>query len=61
MKVSNEIISIFPEIKKWRHELHANPELGYEEEWTSNFVAEKLESFGWRFIEGWLKRVLLEF
>ena len=46
MKISNEIINIFPEIKKWRHELHAHPELGYEEEWTSNFVAEKLESFG---------------
>ena len=46
MNVSNEIINIFPEIKKWRHELHAHPELGYEEEWTSNFVAEKLESFG---------------
>ena len=46
MKVSNEIINICPEIKKWRHELHAHPELGYEEGWTSNFVAEKLESFG---------------
>ena len=61
MKVSNEIINICPEIKKWRHELHAHPELGYEEEWTSNFVAEKLESFGLRFIEEWLKQVLLEF
>ena len=40
------IINIIPEIKKWRHELHAHPELGYEEQWTSNFVAEKLESFG---------------
>ena len=26
--------------------MHSHPELGYEEEWTSNFVAEKLESFG---------------
>ena len=60
MKVSNEIINICPEIKKWRHELHTS-ELGYEEEWTSNFVAKKLESFGWRFIEEWLKQVLLEF
>ena len=55
MKVSNEIISIFPEIKKWRHELHANPELGYEEEWTSNFVAEKLESFGLEIHRGMAK------
>ena len=46
MKTSNEIINFLPEIKNWRHELHSHPELGYEEEWTSNFVAEKLESFG---------------
>ena len=46
MKISNEIINVIPEVKDWRHNLHAHPELGYEEEWTSNFVAEKLESFG---------------
>ena len=46
MKISDDIINIIPEIKKWRHELHAHPELGYEEQWTSNFVVEKLESFG---------------
>ena len=46
MEVSNEIINIIPEIKTWRHELHAHPELGYEEKWTSDFVAKKLQSFG---------------
>ena len=46
MKISNEIVNVIPEVKDWRHDLHAHPELGYEEEWTSNFVAEKLESFG---------------
>jgi amidohydrolase len=46
MKISNEIINVIPEVKDWRHDLHAHPELGYEEEWTSNFVVEKLESFG---------------
>jgi len=55
MKVSNEIINICPEIKKWRHELHAHPELGYEEEWTSNFVAKKLESFGLEIHRGMAK------
>ncbi len=55
MKVSNEIINIFPEIKKWRHELHAHPELGYEEEWTSNFVADKLTSFGLEIHRGMAK------
>ncbi len=43
MEVSNEIINIIPEIKIWRHELHAHPELGYEEKWTSDFVAKKLQ------------------
>ena len=46
MKISNEIINVIPEVKDWRHDLHAHPELGYEEEWTSNFIAEKLKSFG---------------
>ena len=55
MKVSNEIINIVPEIKKWRRELHAHPELGYEEEWTSNFVAKKLESFGLEIHRGMAK------
>ena len=43
MEVSNEIINIIPEIKTWRHELHAHPELGYEEKWTSDFVAKPKE------------------
>ena len=52
MKISDDIINIIPEVKKWRHELHAHPELGYEEQWTSNFVAEKLESFGIQIYRG---------
>ena len=46
MEISNEIVNIIPEIKTWRHELHAHPELGYKEKWTSDFVSTKLESFG---------------
>ena len=30
----------------WRHDIHAHPELGFEEKRTSDFVAEKLASFG---------------
>ncbi|MBQ9394368.1 MAG: amidohydrolase, partial [Proteobacteria bacterium] len=29
-----------------RRQLHAHPELGFDEFWTSNFIAEKLESLG---------------
>ena len=34
------------EMASWRQHLHQFPEIAYEEEMTSNFVAEKLESFG---------------
>ena len=46
MEISNEIANIIPEVMTWRHELHAHPELGYEEKWTSDFIVTKLESFG---------------
>ncbi len=45
MKISSNIKNIVNEVTSWRHELHANPELGYEEIWTSNFISRKLESF----------------
>ena len=31
---------------EWRHELHRYPEFGFEENLTSDFIAEKLASFG---------------
>jgi hippurate hydrolase len=34
------------ELTRWRHDIHAHPELGFEEERTSNFVAEQLARFG---------------
>jgi hippurate hydrolase len=34
------------EMTAWRRDLHAHPELGFEEERTSEFVASKLDSFG---------------
>lgn len=34
------------EMALWRHHLHQFPEIAYEEEMTSDFVAAKLESFG---------------
>lgn len=46
MPVINSIADRQDELRAWRRLLHQNPELGYEEVFTSNFVAEKLESFG---------------
>lgn len=31
-----------PDFQQWRHELHAHPELAFEERWTSDFIAERL-------------------
>ena len=45
MKISSNIKNIAKEVTNWRHELHKNPELGYEESWTSDFITKKLESF----------------
>ena len=46
MPVLNTIADRHEDMKGWRHALHAHPELGFEEEWTSQFIADKLESFG---------------
>lgn len=34
------------ELRSWRRDLHAHPELGFEETRTAQLVAERLESFG---------------
>ena len=46
MNISENIKKIHEEVTTWRHELHANPELCYEENWTAEFITEKLKSFG---------------
>jgi metal-dependent amidase/aminoacylase/carboxypeptidase family protein len=38
--------TLVPDLTAWRRALHAHPELGFEERWTSNFVAEKLSGWG---------------
>ena len=38
--------ALVPDLTAWRRALHAHPELGFEERWTSNFVAEKLSGWG---------------
>lgn len=46
MAISEKIQALVPEITDWRHELHSRPETAFEEVWTSDFVAGKLDSFG---------------
>jgi hippurate hydrolase len=46
MTLVPEIAALIPEMKSWRHHLHAHPETAFEETATSAFVADKLRSFG---------------
>lgn len=46
MKHSNLVDGLTGEVTGWRHHLHENPELGYEEHKTAAFVAEQLRAFG---------------
>src|SRR5580765_1017416 len=46
MKLVPEVAALVPEIRAWRHHIHAHPETAFEETGTSAFVADKLRSFG---------------
>jgi len=46
MNINPEVAAIVPEMKEWRHHIHAHPETAFEETATSALVAEKLASFG---------------
>ena len=44
------IRAIDDEMRATRHAIHANPELGFEEQATSDLVAERLQRVGRRFL-----------
>mgnify|MGYP002712752067 CR=1 FL=1 len=46
MKIDERITAMHGDLTGWRRDLHAHPELGFEEHRTSDFVARKLEEFG---------------
>ena len=46
MAVINSIADRQDDMKAWRQWLHQHPEIAYEEVLTSDFIAEKLQSFG---------------
>ncbi len=46
MPVLNRVAEYGDELVAWRRDLHAHPELAYEEHRTAAFVAEKLRAFG---------------
>lgn len=46
MKIIDQIAAFQDDLTIWRRDIHAHPELGFEENRTSDIVAEKLEDFG---------------
>ena len=46
MELVEEIVAMQEELALWRKDIHAHPELGFEENRTADFVAQKLEEFG---------------
>ena len=46
MTIDQRIARLHGEMTAWRRDIHAHPELGFEETRTARIVAEKLESFG---------------
>jgi hippurate hydrolase len=46
MKIDPMIAGFADELTEWRRDIHAHPELGFEEQRTSALVAERLRAFG---------------
>jgi hippurate hydrolase len=46
MAVIGHIGAFHGDLADWRHDIHAHPELGFEEQRTADFVAQKLAEFG---------------
>ena len=45
MTIRKHIKDFVPEMNEWRHYIHENPEIAYEEHNTSDFIAAKLTEF----------------
>lgn len=46
MDIESRLAELYPEMVEWRRHLHRYPELSYKEALTSEFIAGKLEQFG---------------
>ena len=44
--VLNRFSEMLPEISSWQRDIHAHPELRFQEQRTAAFVASKLKEFG---------------
>jgi len=46
MPIINRVADFHEQMTEWRHDIHAHPEIAFEEQRTSDIVARELESFG---------------
>lgn len=52
MPLMDAIVAMEDELRAWRRDIHAHPELGFEEHRTADFVAQKLAGFGIDVVRG---------
>ena len=52
MEIIRRIAEFHDELTEWRHDIHAHPELGFEEHRTSDLVAQRLAEFGCEVFRG---------
>ena len=52
MKIIERIAEFHDDLTNWRRDIHAHPELGFEEQRTSELVAQKLAEFGCEVFRG---------
>jgi len=46
MPIEKKVAGLLDEMTAWRRDIHAHPELGFQEQRTAGLVASRLESFG---------------
>jgi metal-dependent amidase/aminoacylase/carboxypeptidase family protein len=52
VQIVQQIAEFHDQLTEWRRDIHAHPELGFEEQRTSDLVAQRLAEFGYEVLRG---------
>jgi metal-dependent amidase/aminoacylase/carboxypeptidase family protein len=52
VQIVQQIAEFHDQLTEWRRDIHAHPELGFEEQRTSDLVAQRLAEFGYEVFRG---------